>query len=343
MNDLHGSCDVSVVAPCFNEAKVLEEFHRRTTAACRAAVGSSYEIVLVDDGSGDQTWDVMCALSKDGHTVAVRLMRNSGQQLAVTAGLSVARGNRVLLLDADLQDPPELLGEMIRLMDKGADVVYGKRISREGETFFKKTSSAAFYRVMRLLGSAPIPMDTGDFRLLSNRVVQIVLSMPERQRFLRGMVSWVGGKQVPLLYERHARASGDSKFPLSRMLRLSADAITSFSTTPLRLAIWLGLVAGGIAIALFTYTIVVWWKGRTIAGWSSIMTIITLFSCVQFLVLGAIGEYIGRLVEETKGRPLFLIDKIKSKHHEFEPPVDFAQHSFADRKALLDAAKHSSE
>jgi dolichol-phosphate mannosyltransferase len=186
----------------------------------------------------DRCWEIMCELSaQDPHTLAARLLRNHGHQLAATAGLSLASGRSVMLIDADLQDPPELLGDMLSIMKQGADVVYGTRISRRGETLFKKLTAAAFYRLLRWLGT-PIPADTGDFRLMSARVVEILLAMPERQRFIRDMVSWMGGRQVPLHYERHARACGKSNHPLARMLRLAADGITSFS---IQLATWLGL------------------------------------------------------------------------------------------------------
>ena len=332
------SCAVSVVAPCFNEEEVLDEFHRRTALACHAATGSNYEIVLVDDGSRDRSWEIICGLSsKDPHTIGVRLLRNHGHQLAATAGLSIARGRSVMLIDADLQDPPELLSDMLAIVQQGADVVYGKRISREGETLFKKVSAAAFYRLLGWLGSVPIPTDSGDFRLMSARVVEILMAMPERQRFIRGMVSWIGGQQVPIYYERHARARGSSKYPLSRMFRLSADAITSFSIVPLRLATWLGLATAGLALSLLVYTIAQWSRGGAIPGWASVMTAISLFSGAQLLVLGILGEYLGRLVQEAKGRPLFLIDKVTTVDREFQPPVDFAQLSPAERRSLLSA------
>jgi glycosyltransferase involved in cell wall biosynthesis len=332
------SCAVSVVAPCFNEEDGLEEFHRRTALACHAAVGSNYEIVLVDDGSHDRTWEIMCGLlAKNTHTIAVRLLRNHGHQLAATAGLSVACGRSVMLIDADLQDPPELLGDMLALMQEGADVVYGKRISRQGETLFKRMSAATFYRVLRWFGTVPIPTDTGDFRLMSARVVEILLAMPERHRFIRGMVSWIGGRQVPIHYERHARACGISKYPLARMLDLASDAITSFSTAPLRLATLVGLMTSGLAIILLFYTIAQWSLGGVIVGWASIMTAIAFFAGIQLLVLGILGEYLRQLVHEAKGRPLFLIDTVTTADREYQPPINFAQLSPRERRSLLSA------
>jgi dolichol-phosphate mannosyltransferase len=233
---------LSVVAPCFNEQSCLREFHRRTSGACRRVAGDDYEIVLVDDGSRDGTWQIIQSLSEtDSHVVGVHLMRNHGHQLAATAGLCAARGQRVMLIDADLQDPPELLAGMMQRMDQGADVVYGRRTARDGESWFKKASAAGFYRLLSRLANVPIPQDTGDFRLMRRRVVDALLAMPERERFLRGMVSWIGGNQVPFDYARDARHAGRTKYSLGKMLRFGTDAVTSFSIAPLRFAVWLGL------------------------------------------------------------------------------------------------------
>jgi polyisoprenyl-phosphate glycosyltransferase len=318
--------DLSVVAPCFNEEQGLPEFYRRTTAACQATVGATYEIVLVDDGSVDRTWRIIQALAgADPRVIGVHLMRNHGHQLAATAGLAVARGRRILLIDADLQDPPELVGQMMRLMDDGADVVYGKRAGRDGETWFKRTSAATFYRLLSRIANVPIPEDTGDFRLMRRRVVDVLLAMPERERFIRGMVSWIGGQQTPLVYNRDARHAGSSKYTLAKMLRFAADAVTSFSIAPLRFAAWLGLIVAGMATLLLAYTIFRWLSGDVVAGWPSIMTAIALFAGVQLLVLGIIGEYLGRLVQETKGRPLFLIDSIETGGRNRAVPLHFSQ------------------
>src|SRR5262245_61646401 len=318
--------DLSVVAPCFNEEEGLSEFYRRTSAACQASVGTAYEVVLVDDGSADRTWQLIQGLSRaDPRVIGVHLMRNHGHQLAATAGLAVARGRRILLIDADLQDPPELVGQMMHLMDGGADVVYGKRAGREGETWFKRTSAVTFYRLLSRIANVPIPEDTGDFRLMRRRVVDVLLAMPERERFIRGMVSWIGGQQTPLVYNRDARHAGASKYTLAKMLRFAADAVTSFSVAPLRFAVWLGLIVAGMATLLLAYTILRWLSGDVVAGWSSIMTAIALFAGVQLLVLGIIGEYLGRLVQEAKGRPLFLIDSIEAGGRSAALPLHFSQ------------------
>ena len=317
---------LSVVAPCYNEQDGLPEFHRRVTDACQALVGADYEIVLVDDGSADRTWEVIQAMSRaDPRVIGVHLMRNHGHQLASTAGLAVSRGRRILLIDADLQDPPELIGQMMHVMNAGADVVYGKRAVREGETWFKRTSAATFYRLLSRIANVPIPEDTGDFRLMRRRVVDVLLAMPERERFIRGMVSWIGGQQTPLPYNRDPRHAGSSKYTLAKMLRFATDAVTSFSIAPLRFAMWLGLLVACMAILLLGYTIFRWLNGEVVAGWSSIMTAIALFAGVQLLVLGIIGEYLGRLVQETKGRPLFLIDSIEAGGRSCVIPLHFSQ------------------
>ncbi|KAB2911084.1 MAG: glycosyltransferase family 2 protein [Hyphomicrobiaceae bacterium] len=315
---------LSLVAPCFNEQDCLQEFHRRASAACEEVAGDDYEIVLVDDGSHDDTWQVIQSLSQaDSRVVGVHLMRNHGHQLAATAGLFTAQGERVMLIDADLQDPPELLASMMEKMDRGADVVYGRRTLRDGETWFKKASAAAFYRLLSRIANVPIPEDTGDFRLMRRRVVEALLAMPERERFLRGMVSWIGGHQVPIDYARDPRHAGRTKYSLGKMLRFGTDAVTSFSIAPLRFAVWLGLMIAGLAMLLLVYSLWRWLSGEVVTGWTSIMTAIALFSGVQLLVLGIMGEYLGRLVQEAKGRPLFLIDSLSVEGRSHRVPSDF--------------------
>jgi polyisoprenyl-phosphate glycosyltransferase len=337
-----GAIALSVVAPCFNEQSCLREFHRRTTAACRCVCGDAYEIVLVDDASRDDTWQIIQSLSQaDPRVVGVHLMRNHGHQLAATAGLCVARGQRVMLIDADLQDPPELLTGMMQSMDEGADVVYGRRTTREGETWFKKASAAGFYRLLSRIANVPIPQDTGDFRLMRRRVVDALLAMPERERFLRGMVSWIGGKQVPFDYVRDARHAGSTKYPLAKMLRFGTDAVTSFSIVPLRFAVWLGLTIAGLAMLLLAYSLWRWLAGEVVTGWTSVMSAIALFAGVQLLVLGIIGEYLGRLVQESKGRPLFLIDTVAIAGYSHTLPFDFWRMQGQGRRMALSALVRS--
>jgi glycosyltransferase involved in cell wall biosynthesis len=224
---------LSVVAPCFNEQEGLAELVKRVTAACQKVVGDDFELILVNDGSSDRTWPEILRLSQQcSQIVGVNLARNHGHQLALTAGLSLAKGERIFVIDADLQDPPELLPEMMRQLDAGADVAFGQRLQRDGETAFKKMSAAVFYRVLRYLADAPIPTDTGDFRLMSRRVLDVLLNMPEQHRFVRGMIAWIGFRQVGVPYRRDARFAGSSKYPLRRMLRFAMDAITERLRSP---------------------------------------------------------------------------------------------------------------
>jgi dolichol-phosphate mannosyltransferase len=306
---------LSVVVPCYREEGGLFELHRRVTEVAVGTVGQSYELVLVNDGSPDGTWPAMCALSeKDPRVVAVNLSRNHGHQLALSAGLSLARGERILMLDADLQDPPELLPEMMRLMDEGgADVVYGQRIRRLGESLFKRGTAALFYRLLNLFTDIRIPQDTGDFRLVSRRALDVLNSMPEAHRFVRGMVSWLGFGQVALQYERQARHAGESGYPLRKMIRLGLDAITGFSTRPLRIASLLGLLFGALGCVGIIYSLVAWAAGATVAGWTSVMVALLTLGGIQLAVLGIIGEYLGRLYLEAKRRPLYVIDDIRSR------------------------------
>jgi glycosyltransferase involved in cell wall biosynthesis len=298
---------VSVVAPCFDEEEVLPLFLRRVGGVLDSLGGTS-EVVLVDDGSRDQTWEIIeKAAVEDPRIVGVRLMRNHGHQLALTAGLSVCRGERVLIIDADLQDPPELLPDMMALMDEGADVVYGQRRRRDGEGILKRATAALFYRLIGRMAEVDIPSDTGDFRLITRRVLDLLISMPERHRFVRGLVSWIGGKQVPLVYDRDPRAAGESKYPFTKMVRFAADAITAFSMVPLRLSVLLGWIMAGIGFAAAINSIQGALLGHTVPGWSSLMAAIGLLTGTQFLMLGIIGAYLGRLYDQSKGRPLFLI------------------------------------
>ncbi|MCW5736226.1 MAG: glycosyltransferase family 2 protein [Enhydrobacter sp.] len=301
---------LSVVVPCFDEEGVFPAFLARMTAVLDRIEGAS-EIVVVDDGSRDATWRLMAeASARDPRIVAVRLMRNHGHQLALTAGLSICRGERVLIIDADLQDPPELLPDMMARLDAGADVVYGQRRERAGESLFKRLTAAAFYRLIGRMSDVEIPPDTGDFRLVTRRVLDMLLAMPERHRFIRGMVAWVGGRQEPIAYDRAPRAAGESKYPVSKMIRFAADAITGFSVVPLLASMTIGWIMAAVGFAFFVYSIVGWLMHSNLPGWTSLMAAIGLLGGMQFLMLGVIGAYLGRLYDQSKGRPLFLIRDI---------------------------------
>ncbi len=300
--------DLSIVVPCYNEEESVGELLRRVRAVLATLPTLSCEIVLVDDGSQDRTWSLIeAATTSSSDVVGVALTRNHGHQLALTAGLAVTKGDRVLVLDADLQDPPELLAGMMAVMDRGADVVYGQRIARKGETVFKRLTSRWFYRLLNSLTDISIPLDAGDFRLMNRRVVDILNSMPESQRFVRGLVSWIGLNQVPLPYERDERFAGETKYPFKTMLRLAVDALTGFSIQPLRVASYFGLAFGLLGALCMLYVLFSWLYGNSIRGWTSLISIVLIIGSAQLIVLGTIGEYIGRLYIESKHRPLYLI------------------------------------
>jgi polyisoprenyl-phosphate glycosyltransferase len=300
---------LSVVIPCYNEEACLEMLHARVSEAARTSVGEDYEIVLINDGSRDASWPVMQRLSAaDPHLVAINLSRNHGHQLALTAGLDLCAGEEILIIDADLQDPPELLADMRAAMrSQGADVVYAVRRKREGESIFKKLTAAVFYRMLDRITDTPIPLDTGDFRLMTRRALDALLSLPEQARFIRGMVAWIGFRQVPFVYDRHERHAGTSKYPLGKMIRFALDAITGFSTAPLRFASHVGLLLTAASALLVLYIVGAWVMGNAIQGWTSTMLVVVVLGAVQMFVLGMIGEYLGRLYVESKRRPLYLV------------------------------------
>ena len=300
---------LSIVVPCYNEALSLEALHARVTAAARDAVGDDYELVLINDGSRDDSWPIMQRLAAgDPRLVAINLSRNHGHQLALTAGLDLCAGEQILIIDADLQDPPELLGEMRAVMAaEQADVVYAVRRTRDGETMFKKATAAAFYRLLDRVTDTAIPLDTGDFRLMSRRALDAFLSLPEQARFIRGMVAWIGFRQVPFPYDRAERFAGETNYPLSKMLRLAFDAMTGFSTKPLTFASHFGLALVAASMLLLVYIAFGFLSGSAVPGWTSLAFIVVLLGAVQMFVLGMIGEYLGRLYVESKRRPLYLV------------------------------------
>jgi glycosyltransferase involved in cell wall biosynthesis len=302
---------LSVVVPCYNEEEGIGELYSRVTNVCQDQAGQSYEIVLVNDGSKDATRDHIFRLAQgDRHVVAIDLARNYGHQIALSAALEFCRGRRVLVIDADLQDPPELLGAMMAKMDEGYDVVYGVREERAGEGLFKKATAALFYRLLSKMSDVEMALDAGDFRLMSRRTVEHLTAMPERHRFIRGMVSWIGLKQVGLPYKRQPRFAGETHYPLKKMVRLALDAMTSFSIAPLRLASHLGLTFGMLGCLLLGYTLVAWSLGWVLQGWTSLAAIILILGSVQLVMLGIFGEYLGRMYIEGKRRPLFIVNEI---------------------------------
>jgi dolichol-phosphate mannosyltransferase len=304
--------DISIIAPCYNEADNVLEFVRRTSTVLDES-GLAYEIILVDDGSRDGTRDVVLELNRQFPNVTlISLSRNFGHQAAVTAGLDHVAVGAVVLIDADLQDPPETIREMIAKWREGYDVVYGQRRSREGEGAFKLWTAKLFYRLMAVLTHRNVPRDAGDFRLMDGRVVRAIQQMREQHRFIRGMVSWVGFKQTPLLYDRAARRAGTSHYPFTKMFLFALDAVTSFSTVPLRLITLLGatLIVATSLLSLVVVIVRLYRPSYFIPGYASLTLLMLFFGGLQLVSLGVVGEYIGRIYEEVKQRPLYLVREI---------------------------------
>jgi len=302
---------LSVVVPCYNEEDVIHETMKRLKAFCSELSDIDVELIFVDDGSSDQTRAMIKSyVVEDTHIKLIAFARNFGHQIAVTAGLDAAQGDAVVLIDADLQDPPEVIHEMLAKWREGYDVVYGTRTERRGESFFKRLTARSFYRVLNHLSDVPIPLDTGDFRLMSRNVVDALRGMPERDRFVRGMVSWVGFKQTALPYKRAERFAGVSKYPLRKMLSFATDGILSFSTKPLQMSVTLGMLCAsfaslGIFYALFLRLYTDIW----VEGWTALMIAILFIGGVQLVCVGILGEYIGRIYNEVKSRPLYVIQE----------------------------------
>jgi dolichol-phosphate mannosyltransferase len=303
---------ISIVIPVYNEEEVLEELYRRLSEAM-GRIEDPWELILVDDGSVDDSATIIQELhERDPRVKGISFSRNFGFQEAVTAGLTYARGQAIILSDADLQDPPEVIPDMVEQWREGSEVVYGVRSHREGETWFKKLTALTFYRLIRRITNVEIPVDTGDFRLMDRRVVNAILRMPERNRFLRGMVPWVGYEQSGLPYEREARYAGESKFKSVRqMLPFAIDAITSFSYFPLQLATIFGFFIAGISLIAIIAVIIlrIFGPAGELSGQATTLVAVLFLGGVQLISLGIIGEYLGRIYDEVKGRPLFLVDR----------------------------------
>lgn len=301
---------ISLVIPCYNEEEVLETLIKRIDEVM-TSVGVKFELILVDDGSRDRTWPMLSDYQNRYSWIkAIKLSRNYGHQLALTCGLDQARGEVIVIMDADLQDPPELLPKMIERWAEGYDVVYGKRTARHGESPLKRFFAFMFYRTISRIIKLNIPQDTGDFRLLDRKALQALQSLRERHRFIRGMVSWIGFKQTPIEYERPARFAGVTKYPFKKSLVLAFDAITSFSYAPLRLASYLGIAVSAVAFLYILVVIGLKLAGINFPGYTSLMASILLLGGMQLIVLGLIGEYVGRIFEQGQMRPLYFIDTV---------------------------------
>lgn len=309
---------ISVVIPIYNESEIIAELHRRLTKTSELFSGQfgirpgEIEYIFVNDGSADDSLAQLIVLVQSNPQYRViNLSRNFGHQKAVTAGLENAKGEHVVLIDADLQDPPEFILELYRKQQEGFDVVYAVRKKRSGESFLKTFTAKLFYRILFKVTDINIPLDTGDFRIMRRNVVDTLNSMPEAHRFIRGMVTWVGFKQVGLEYDRNERFAGQTKYPFRKMLKFAFDAITSFSTVPLKLMIYLGFFVSFIGLLGVLYIIYIkLFTTEAITGWSSIMITILLMGGIQLMTIGIMGEYIGRISEESKKRPLYIIEKI---------------------------------
>ncbi len=300
---------VSVIVPCYNEEQVIDLTHARLMATLTRLLGDRFEVLYVNDGSGDQTIERLRAhQAADRRVRVINLSRNFGHQFAVSAGLDHAAGDAVVIIDADLQDPPEVIADFLDAWRAGAQVAYGERTDREGDSEFKRATAAVFYRGLNLLSDVPIPLDTGDFRLMDRCVVDVLRRMPESDRFVRGMVAWVGFKQVAVPYRRAARAAGTTKYPLTKMLRFAITGVLSFSSAPLRLATWLGFVTSlvsflGILYAIYGKVVL----QNTVPGWAATFVAVLFFSGVQLITIGIIGEYLARLYTQAKARPNYLV------------------------------------
>ncbi len=298
----------SILIPMYNEEEVIEETYHRLKKVMDK-IGESYELVFVNDGSKDRSAQIISDLAKTDENIRlIDFSRNFGHQIAVTAGLDYVQGEAIVIIDADLQDPPEVIPQMLEKWREGYDVVYGKRLKRQGETAFKKASAHIYYRVLGALTDGNIPRDTGDFRLINRKVCEAIKELPEKNRFLRGMVNWVGFNQIAVEYVRDERWAGETKYPLKKMLKFAADGIFSFTYKPLKLATYIGLF---LSVIGFLYLLVVLFQrlftDTALTGWASLMAVTLVFHGITLVILGIVGEYIGRIYEEVKGRPLYIV------------------------------------
>lgn len=306
----------SIIVPMYNEEEVITTTFERLTEVMKQT-NESYELIFVNDGSKDASAEIISELANiHDEVVLIDFSRNFGHQIAITAGMDYANGQAIIIIDADLQDPPEVMLRMIEKWKQGYEVVYGKRIKRKGETWFKKTTAKMFYRILRMMTNVEVPTDTGDFRLIDRKVCDVLKSLKEKNRFVRGLISWVGFKQTSVEFVREERFAGVTKYPLKRMISFALDAITSFSYKPLRIATYVGFL---ISLFSFVYLLVVLYQRifteSTEAGWASIIALNLLFNGIILILLGVIGEYIGRIYDESKNRPLYIVREVVSQEN----------------------------
>lgn len=310
---------LSIIAPIYNEESTIPALYQRLTSVLDG-LRVTYELVFINDGSHDRSLDLLRDLAQtDTRVRVVDFSRNFGHQIAITAGMDLATGDAVVIIDADLQDPPELIADMLEKWKEGYDVVYAVREKRQGDTFFKQATAALFYRLLKRITSIDIPVDTGDFRLMSRRTVEGMKLFRERNRFVRGLVSWVGFNQTGIPFIRDERYSGETKYPLKKMLKFALDGLVSFSFIPLQLATYFGFLVSGLSFLGIVWVLYLrWFTQETITGWTSLMVMVLFLGGIQLLTLGVLGEYVGRIYDEVKRRPLYLVKEwigFGTSHH----------------------------
>ncbi len=310
---------LSVVVPVYNEAEVIGAFYARATSALAAL---SFELVFVDDGSRDTSFQQLCGFAAtDARVHVIKFSRNFGHQIAISAGIDFARGDCVVVIDSDLQDPPEVIPSMIDAWRQGSDVVYGVRSDRDGESAIKLITADLFYRLLGKVTNIHIPQNVGDFRLMSRRVVDQLKQLREKDRFVRGLVSWVGFKQIGVTYHRDRRFAGETKYPFRKMVKFALDGIASFSTLPLQIATWMGYVSAGLAMLYLASVFAQKALGYTVDGWATIMVAMLFMGSVQLICLGILGEYLGRIFNEVKPRPMYIVEAHVGAHVHSSPPT----------------------
>lgn len=302
---------ISVIIPCFNEEQVIAHTYERVNKTMKSFEHRGYELIFINDGSRDKTLELLRAIARnDSNVKIVSFSRNFGHQPAVTAGINICAGDVAIIIDGDLQDPPELFPEMVKIhLEQHANVVYGLRGERKGETFFKKLSAKYFYKTINFLSDTKLPVDTGDFRLIDKHVIEAFKSLPEKNKYIRGLISWIGFKQVPITYVRDERFAGETKYPLSKMIKFASTSLLYFSKKPLKLALTIGLISIfiGIGLAIWVITGLIYRPNSIVPGWASTIIALIFFGGIQLLTIGVLGEYLGNMFEEIKNRPEYII------------------------------------
>ena len=302
---------ISIIIPCFNEEQVISHTYERVDKAMQRFTHRGYELIFINDGSRDKTLEILREIAKNDSNVKIlSFSRNFGHQPAVTAGINMCVGDVAIIIDGDLQDPPELFSEMVKIhLAQNANVVYGLRGERKGETFFKRISAKYFYKTINFLSDTPLPVDTGDFRLIDKHVIEAFKNLPEKNKYIRGLISWIGFKQVPITYVRDERFAGETKYPLSKMIKFASTSLLYFSKKPLKLALTIGLVSilVGIGLAIWVITGLIYRTNSIVPGWASTIIALIFFGGIQLLTIGVLGEYLGNMFEEIKNRPEYIV------------------------------------